>query len=82
VSRPRAFKGFTGKCATLEVNRITFMILARTPKQLTEISNYILRESGQTLAPEMIVPGIVIEPSLLPEPKKPETKHEQQSSIS
>lgn len=78
----RAFKGFSGKCATLQVNGVTFMVLASTPKQLTDVSNYILRESGQTLAPEMIVSGIIIEPSLLPEPTKPETKNEQQSSIS
>lgn len=77
----RFFTGFQGKAATLEVAGITFMVIARNASQLEQIGNYILRESGQTVSPEQIVSGIVIQPSVLPKPPKRKTTHEQTSSI-
>jgi len=71
--------GFRGKAATLEVGGITFMVLARNPKQLESICNFILKESGQTLSPEMIVPGIIVHSSVLPPVRKPKNQHEQRS---
>jgi hypothetical protein len=72
----RFFTGFQGKAATLEVAGITFMVVARNSRQLEQISNYILRESGQTLSPEQQISGLVIQPSVLPKPAKRKTTHE------
>jgi hypothetical protein len=73
----QSFSGFRGKAATLQVGKITFMVLARNPAQLEKVCNFILKESGQTLLPEMIVPGIIIHSSVLPKPTKPKTTNEQ-----
>lgn len=77
----RFFTGFQGKAATLRVGKITFMVVARNGNQLEQISNYILRESGQTLSPDQHVSGLVIQPSVLPKPAKRKTTHEQTNSI-
>ena len=80
--KPRTFSGFQGKAATLQVAGVTFMILARNSKQLELASNYILRESGQTLSPEQQVPGIIIHSSVLPQPAKRKSTHEQNDHVS
>lgn len=71
------FTGFRGKAATLEIQGVKFMVLARSSFGLAQICNYILKESGQTFSPDMIVPGIVIQSSVLPKPTKPKTTNEQ-----
>lgn len=73
------FTGFRGKAATLEIQGIKFMVLARSSFGLEQICNYILKESGQTFSPEMIVPGIIVHSSVLPKPSKPKTTNEQTS---
>ena len=71
------FTGFRGKAATLEIQGVKFMVLAHSSFGLEQICNYILKDSGQTFSPEMIVPGIVIQSSVLPKPTKQKTTNEQ-----
>jgi hypothetical protein len=73
------FTGFRGKAATLEIQGGKFMVVARSSFGLEQICNYILKESGQTFSPEMIVPGIIIHSSVLPKPTKPKPTNEQSS---
>lgn len=61
----QSFKGFKGTCATAQIGKIQFCLLAKNPRQLAILWEAILQQAGP-LSPEMLQRAIIIEATVLP----------------